>query len=208
MPIPFLSHLSPYQILFHKIRLYSSFKVFGCLCFPYLRPYMKNKLLPHSSPCVFLGYSSSSIGYLCLHADTRRVYTTRHVRFVESNFPFSSPSPSHVSPSSSSSFTPTLAFPFTQSFSPSSQSSLSNVPFSQSSSPPPIFLPNGSPSTIPPIIPVPFTQSSSNSSTSIAPTNVHPMVTRSKSGALKSKSFLSSLSVDPQTVTQALQYPD
>ena len=34
------------------------------------------------------------------------------------------------------------------------------------------------------------------------------MVTRSKSGALKSKYFLSSLSVDPQTVSQALQDPD
>ena len=113
-----------------------------------------------------------------------------------------------MSPSSSSSSTPTLAFPFTQSFSLSSHSSLSNVPFSQPSSPPPVFLPNGSTSTIPPIIPVPFTQSSSNSSTSVAPTNVHPMVTRSKSGALKSKSFLSSLSVDPQTVSQALQDPD
>ena len=47
MPVPILSHLFPYQILFQKIPLYSSFKVFGCLCFPYLGPYMKNKLLPY-----------------------------------------------------------------------------------------------------------------------------------------------------------------
>ena len=197
MPIPILSHLSPYQIMFHKIPLYSSFKVFGCLCFPYLRPYMKNKLLPRSSPCVFLRYSSSSKGYLCLHADRGRVYTRRHDRFVESVFPFSSPSPSHACPSSSSSSTPTPAFPFTQSFPPSSHSSLSTVPSSQSSSPPPVSLPNGSTSTIPPIIPISFPQSSSNSSTSVAPTNVHPMVTRSKSGALKPKAFLSPLSVEP-----------
>ena len=153
--IPILSHLYPYQILFHKIPLYSSFKVFGCLCFPNLRPYMKNKLLSRSFPCVFLGYSSSSRGYLCLHADTRRAYTSRHVRFVESVFPFFFSLPSHVPPSSSSSSTPTLVFPFTQSFLPSSHSSLFNVPSSQSSSPPPVSLLNGSISTIPPIILVP-----------------------------------------------------
>ena len=175
---------------------------------PWLQSFNHSLPINLSSPCVFLRYISSSKGYLWLHADTGRVYTTRHVRFVESKFPFSSLSPSHVSPSSSSSSTPTPAFPFTQSFPPSFHSSLSNVPSSQSSSPLPVSLPNGSTSTIPPIIPVPFPQSSSNSSTFATPTNVHPMVTRSKSGNLKHKAFLSSLLVEPQTVTQALQDPD
>ena len=53
--IPIFSHMYPYQILFHKIPLYSSFKVFGCLCFPNLRPYMKNKLLSRSFLVFFLG---------------------------------------------------------------------------------------------------------------------------------------------------------
>jgi hypothetical protein len=37
---------------------------------------------------VFLGYSSSHLGYRCLDLESGRVYVSRHVRFHECVFPF------------------------------------------------------------------------------------------------------------------------
>ena len=55
---------------------------------PFLRPYHAHKLDFRSSPCVFLGYSSSHLGYRCLDLESHRIYVSRHVRFHETIFPF------------------------------------------------------------------------------------------------------------------------
>ena len=44
MPTPRLNLLSPLEVLFHTTPDYSSLRVFGCLCYPNLRPYNKLKL--------------------------------------------------------------------------------------------------------------------------------------------------------------------
>ena len=49
----------PYQKLFNRILNYKFLKVFGCACYPLLRPYNQNKLQPRSQECFFLGYSLS-----------------------------------------------------------------------------------------------------------------------------------------------------
>ena len=67
---------------------YSFLRVFGSKCFPYLRGYAKNKLEPHSLPCVFLGYSEFYKGYICFHPPINRVYLSRYVVFDENIFPF------------------------------------------------------------------------------------------------------------------------
>jgi hypothetical protein len=87
---------SPWETLFAKSPNYFLFKNFGCACFPLLRPYTKHKFNLRSKECVFLGYASNSKGYLCLDPTTFRMYTSRHVTFNESQFPFPySSSPSH-----------------------------------------------------------------------------------------------------------------
>ncbi|RVW86355.1 Retrovirus-related Pol polyprotein from transposon RE1 [Vitis vinifera] len=48
---------SPIQALFHKLPNYHHLRVFGCLCFPSLRPYTQHKLCYRSTACVFLGYA-------------------------------------------------------------------------------------------------------------------------------------------------------
>lgn len=48
---------TPYNILFNQEPNYTKLKTFGCLCFPWLKPYTNNKLEPRSEPCLFLGYS-------------------------------------------------------------------------------------------------------------------------------------------------------
>ncbi|RVW54104.1 Retrovirus-related Pol polyprotein from transposon RE1 [Vitis vinifera] len=88
LPTPTLNHLSPYFKLFGTFPNYSKLRSFGCLCYPWLRPYTSHKLESRSSPCVFVGYSPTQSAYLCLDTSTARLYTSRHVRFVESIFPF------------------------------------------------------------------------------------------------------------------------
>lgn len=57
LPTPVLNMTSPFHKLFGATPNYDKFKVFGCLCFPWLRPYTNHKLENRSIPCVFLGYS-------------------------------------------------------------------------------------------------------------------------------------------------------
>lgn len=64
---PVLNYQSPYQKLYSKIPDYAFLKTFGCLCYPFLRPYNQHKIDFISLPCVFIGYSASHKGYLCYH---------------------------------------------------------------------------------------------------------------------------------------------
>ncbi|RWR76373.1 putative polyprotein [Cinnamomum micranthum f. kanehirae] len=88
LPTKVLNNKSPWECLFNRSPNYCFLHTFGCLCFPWLRPYNKNKLEFRSRPCVFLGYSLNHIGYRCLDIDTGRVFLSRHVVFNERIFPF------------------------------------------------------------------------------------------------------------------------
>ena len=89
LPTPNLSNQSPYQKLFNQHPNYSKLRTFGCLAYPWLRPYAPNKLETRSLPCIFISYSLTRSAYQCLDPATGRVYTTRHVRFNEKQFPYS-----------------------------------------------------------------------------------------------------------------------
>ncbi|KAM1320462.1 hypothetical protein ACFX2H_005342 [Malus domestica] len=190
--MPTGSKLSPWEILFHKPPDYTTLKVFGCRCYPWLQPYTSSKLDPRSKACVFLGYSLNHKGYRCLDAQTGRIYISRHVIFDETTFPFHSSSPP-VRPSSSvPSIFNSPSIPTSLTFTHSSPVSLP-VSDSLSSSP------SSSPDSLPP---------------SSLP-NIHPMTTRSKSGIFKPKALLatkhplsSSLSLDytPSTYLQASKH--
>jgi hypothetical protein len=54
---------TPIELLLHEIPDYTFLKVFGCACWPHLRPYNSRKLEFRSKKCVFLGYSSLHKGY-------------------------------------------------------------------------------------------------------------------------------------------------
>ncbi|KAG8480129.1 hypothetical protein CXB51_025342 [Gossypium anomalum] len=87
LPSRAINHATPYGKSFKTKPDYTFLRVFGCLCFPNLRPYNNYKLHFRSSPCTFLGYSPTHKGYQCL--DTfGKVYVTRHVTFNETIFPF------------------------------------------------------------------------------------------------------------------------
>lgn len=88
-PLSTLHGKTPIELLFGTKPDYMQLKSFGCLCYPYLRPYAPNKLLDRSLECVFIGYHSQYKGYLCYNIATHRLYISRHVRFEESIFPYS-----------------------------------------------------------------------------------------------------------------------
>lgn len=88
MPTPVINNESPYLKLFGSQPNYLKLRVFGCACYPWLRPYAAHKLDMRSALCIFLGYSLSQSAYLCLDQTTGRVYTSRHVTFDENHFPY------------------------------------------------------------------------------------------------------------------------
>ncbi|RVW34641.1 Retrovirus-related Pol polyprotein from transposon RE1 [Vitis vinifera] len=88
MPSKVLQNASPYFALFKRNPDYKFLRVFGCLCYPFIRPYNNHKLQYRSLKCVFLGYSLHHKGYLCLDNLTGRVYVSPHVVFYETQFPF------------------------------------------------------------------------------------------------------------------------
>lgn len=67
---------------------YKFLKVFGCACWPNLRPYNTQKLNFRSKECVFVGYSANHKGYKCLDRESGRIYISRDVVFDENIFPF------------------------------------------------------------------------------------------------------------------------
>lgn len=79
----------------------SQLRVFGCACYRYLRPCNTHKLEHRTKECLFLGYSPTSKGYLYLDIPTSHVYTSRHVLFNESLFPYFTHAHSTGSPFSS-----------------------------------------------------------------------------------------------------------
>lgn len=88
MPTKILNLDSPYERIFHCKPNYSKLRIFGSLCYPWIRPYTAHKLESRSVPCIFLGYSLTQSAYLCFHILTGKVYVSRHVKFVESVKPF------------------------------------------------------------------------------------------------------------------------
>ena len=85
-PTLILHNKSPWEVLFNTKPYLLHLRTFGCTCFPFLKPYNKHKLQPHTTPCIFLGYPAYSKGYICLDPSTLQLYISRHVLFNEYEF--------------------------------------------------------------------------------------------------------------------------
>ncbi|WVZ49109.1 hypothetical protein U9M48_000490 [Paspalum notatum var. saurae] len=89
MPSRTIGHDTPLHKLFGTNPDYTKLRVFGCACWPNLRPYNDRKLSFRTKRCTFLGYSATHKGYKCFDHMTGRVYISRDVVFDEMVFPFS-----------------------------------------------------------------------------------------------------------------------
>ena len=95
------SFQSPWYKLHFSPPDLSQLRVFGCACYPHLRSYTTHKLESRTKECIFLGYPSTSKGYLCPDLQIKQLYTSRHVLFNKSKFPFSLLTPFALTSSSS-----------------------------------------------------------------------------------------------------------
>jgi hypothetical protein len=93
-PTKLLPYYTPLHTLLDVNHDYSSFRVFGCECWPNLRPYNSHKLQLCSTCCVFLGYNNMHKGFKCLDVSKGRIYISHDVIFDENVFPFTSLHPS------------------------------------------------------------------------------------------------------------------
>ncbi|KAJ9553489.1 hypothetical protein OSB04_017534 [Centaurea solstitialis] len=152
MPSRTNSNTSPFEHVFKHKPDFSFLRVFGCQCYPHLRPYNKHKMDFRSTPCVFLGYSTTHHGYRCYDPQSDRIYVARHVRFNEQSFPFqinipSPPTPTPTSPNPYVSTYPNTDLPPT--YSPSTGPTAQSVPQETT---PTTTLPNDPPTTQPPLV--------------------------------------------------------
>lgn len=200
--------------------------MFGSICFHFLRPYNKSKLQYRSAKCVFIGYSPSHKGYLCLHP-SGKIFISDTVNFNEEEFPYSS----LFHDTTTTTYTPTLpthaALPnLTQTSSQHASAQNNILPGASSSSS--ISTQNTAPDTYSPLhtsdyssnsrLSLVSTSDNTNSTnqgaifpTNSQPQNTHTMITRSKAGVYKPKIYttiLSHLIPEPDTVSQALMIPE
>ena len=213
LPTPILGYQSPYSKLLNISPDYHKLKCFGCLCFPWIKPYANHKLAPKSAMCVFVGYSADQHAYLCLDPTTGRIYTSRHVKFVESEFPFNS-LVTHASPSPEQQTGP-LQLSILQPMNPPEDSS--PAPSSPSITNSPYMAQSSTEPTNPTQSPPPTSQSSPQLSAPPPQTIVNPngggIITRSKNNIIKPIQKLNlhvqaSSPIEPNTITQALRDPD
>lgn len=88
MPTPILNNISPFTKLYGREPNYDFLRTFGCSCFLFLRLYSKHKFDFHTQKCLMIGYSLMHKRYKCLDS-TGKIYVARHVKFNESEFPYS-----------------------------------------------------------------------------------------------------------------------
>jgi hypothetical protein len=87
LPTPLLQNGLPFSVLFKQPPDYATLRMFGCACYPLLRPYNSHKLMFRSKRCIFLGYGSHYNGYRCFDPFTSKIFTTQHVVCDEMSFP-------------------------------------------------------------------------------------------------------------------------
>ncbi|KAG9442665.1 hypothetical protein H6P81_018519 [Aristolochia fimbriata] len=193
LPTPVLQSKSPFEVLFHSSPDYSMFRVFGCLCYPHLRPYASHKLEDRSTTCVFLGYHSNY--KVAMWSSTKQCFLTlnlpcfphRNSLFLRTHHQSSySPIPPTVTQTVPSTITQLVPSTVTQTVpTPSSLAPAPCIPVSPSS-----MLPTSE--TPPPLDPLPVNPKPRPRSRPTALLATHPMTTRSMTNSLKPRTFLTS----------------
>lgn len=90
MPSPSIGNESLFIQLYGHPPNYSTFRIFGCVCYVHLTPQERTKLTTQSVEYTFLGYSPHQKGFLCYDPNLRRIRVSRNVIFLENIYSFAS----------------------------------------------------------------------------------------------------------------------
>lgn len=86
-PIAVLHDKSPFGVLFGTPRLYDQLRVFGSLCYANVVPQSSDKFAARAIKGVFIGYPYAKKAYKVLSLETKQVFVSRDVKFIENIFP-------------------------------------------------------------------------------------------------------------------------
>lgn len=86
LPTPVLQYKTPFECLYKQLSDYTHLRVFGCLC--YASVHEGNKFASRAIRSVLIGYPHGSKGYKLLNLDNHQHFTSRHVTFHGTTFPF------------------------------------------------------------------------------------------------------------------------
>lgn len=89
-PSAIVKGATPFEVLYKQQPQYDHLKVFGSLCYATNLSPNKDKFTDRSLKCMFLGYPIGLKAYGVMHPDSRKVFLSRDVIFLEDVFPFQS----------------------------------------------------------------------------------------------------------------------
>ncbi|WJZ95109.1 hypothetical protein VitviT2T_013901 [Vitis vinifera] len=98
LPSPVLSFKTPFELLYSKPPSYSHLRVFGCLAYA-TNVHTSHKFDYRSMPSIFIGYLVGQKAYKLFDLSTKKVFTSRDVKFHEDIFPYVSLKPNFTLPS-------------------------------------------------------------------------------------------------------------
>ncbi|PKU67898.1 Retrovirus-related Pol polyprotein from transposon TNT 1-94 [Dendrobium catenatum] len=203
LPSPNTKHKSPYELLHLQKPDYTHFRVFGCLCYPWIPPSLHHKFMPHAAPCIFLGYAEPTKGYKCFNLTTGRIHLSRHVKFFEFVFPYQKSATPINSETPSINLPPSLLIP-TQLTSPLTK--INTAPINIQPAPSSLPVPSPAQSSASTSIPL---QSPQLPSPQPVQTK-HSMVTRFQTGHLHPKKIFdlhtAIIPTQPTSYSQAVKY--
>ncbi|KAM7485260.1 hypothetical protein LguiA_001269 [Lonicera macranthoides] len=102
LPSPLLAYKTPYERLYSKPPTYSHLRIFGCLAYA-TNVHPTHKFDSRAIPSILIGYPLGQKGYKLYNLSTKKIFTSRDVKFFENICPyntkttisFPSPSPTH-----------------------------------------------------------------------------------------------------------------
>ncbi|KAL1194230.1 Retrovirus-related Pol polyprotein from transposon RE1 [Cardamine amara subsp. amara] len=89
-PSRVLNGKTPFELIYGKPPAYDELKVFGCLAFAHKQRRDGDKFDARSRKCIFVGYPFGKKGWNLYDLDTKEMFVSRDVVFVENTFPFAS----------------------------------------------------------------------------------------------------------------------